>query len=539
MKRSTISILMTAGLLAVLLSGCRLGGGTEGEAAGSGTKENVSKPAAGTAQEPVPESKVNQETEEDAQGKQETQGQQEPGVNQVPKSQGLVSGLPYQFASKYGIIQSEYPVYELDAVVECKLPQKEKTISLTSALHQKQELLVSMVLDDYGEVQKIPAGGEPPADSRYFTLSDGTMIVSEKYQDELWKSGEGLFLTGPGIPEGGIKPVESVYADYSAYFEEYGNIRYIIEARFELPSAPVSEELLSGYAIWLFDFEKPVEFALKSVPEYGTLEELAKEENGSIDTHDGISIISMGEKVKEGILISWYVYSDEGRPSIVIGYKTPSLDTDTPPLDMPTISGSGRQYEIKELSANPYWDNMGHYRLSDIKQYGRRLRCLFDVPQEEQNGSFRIHIPGITFLNSEESEPVTLPVPEDYKELEETIPWKDGSVRILGITRMKPQTIESEDGQGNAKVTERPAVYIDVEAVHEERELALKGLLCQRKLRWGRWESERYDFNEKGVLSGFRIFYEEGDTEVTLKFQGAAFYWIQPYVMEIGADKIA
>ena len=268
MKRSTISILMTAGLLAVLLSGCRLGGGTEGEAAGSGTKENVSKPAAGTAQEPVPESKVNQETEEDAQGKQETQGQQEPGVNQVPKSQGQVSGLPYQFASKYGIIQSEYPVYELDAVVESKLPQKEKTISLTSALHQKQELLVSMVLDDYGEVQKIPAGGEPPADSRYFTLSDGTMIVSEKYQDELWKSGEGLFLTGPGIPEGGIKPVESVYADYSAYFEEYGNIRYIIEARFELPSAPVCEELLSGYAIRLFDFEKPVEFALKSVPEY-------------------------------------------------------------------------------------------------------------------------------------------------------------------------------------------------------------------------------------------------------------------------------
>ena len=57
------------------------------------------------------------------------------------------------------------------------------------------------------------------------------------------------------------------------------------------------------------------------MPEYGTLEELAKEENGSIDTHDGISIISMGEKVKEGILISWYVYSDEGRPSIVIGYK--------------------------------------------------------------------------------------------------------------------------------------------------------------------------------------------------------------------------
>lgn len=531
MRRSTISVFMTAGLLAVLLSGCRMGGGPGGETTGPETQENASNPVTITAQESVPESKVNPEMQEDM------EGNQEPGVKQVPAPGKQVYDLPYQFASKYGIFQSEYPVYELDAVVESRLPQKEKTISLTSALHQKQELLVSMVLDDYGEVQKIPAGGEPPADSRYFTLSDGTMIVSEKYQDELWKSGEGLFLTGPGIPEGGIKPVESVYADYSAYFEEYGNIRYIIEARFELPSAPVSEELLSGYAIRLFDFEKPVEFDLKSVPEYGTLEELAKEENGSIDTHNGISIISMGEKVKEGILISWYVYSEEGKPSITIGYKTPSLDTDTPPLDMPTISGSGRQYEIKALSANPYWDNLGNYRLSDIKQYGRRLRCLFEVPQEEQDGPFQMHIPGITFLNSEESAPVTLPVPEDYEELNETIPWRDGSVRILGITRMKePQTAKNQEGQGNAIAAERPAVYIDVAAVHEDRELALKALLCQSKAGGSRWERQPYEFDEKGNLSGFRIFYKEGDTEVTLKFHGAAFYWNQPYEMQI--DKI-
>ena len=113
----------SAGCFAVRLPVGRRNGG---RGSGSGTRENVSEPAAGTAQEPVPESKVNQEMEEDAQGKQETQGQQEQGVNQVPKSQGQVSGLPYQFASKYGIIQSEYPVYELDAVVESKLPQRKR-----------------------------------------------------------------------------------------------------------------------------------------------------------------------------------------------------------------------------------------------------------------------------------------------------------------------------------------------------------------------------------------------------------------------------
>ncbi|MEO2524132.1 hypothetical protein [Enterocloster clostridioformis] len=38
---------------------------------------------------------------------------------------------------------------------------------------------------------------------------------------------------------------------------------------------------------------------------------------------------------------------------------------------------------------------------------------------------------------------------------------------------------------------DRPAVYIDVTAAHEDKELALKGLLCQRKLSGGGWERER------------------------------------------------
>lgn len=86
-----------------------------------------------------------------------------------------------------------------------------------------------------------------------------------------------------------------------------------------------------------------------------------------------------------------------------------------------------------------------------------RFRCIFRNHVFEQRG-IRARNPAC---------------PEDYKELKETIPWRDGSVRILGITRLKePQTVESQDGQGNVKVTERPAVYIDVAAVHEYKELA-------------------------------------------------------------------
>jgi hypothetical protein len=530
MKKNTAAVFMTAGLLCVLLSGCR----TSGKPAG-GTPEASPEPGISTELTHEPE------RERGSENKHGTEKGHGPGsgtepvqeaVREPEAEEGLVSALPYQFAGKYGIIQSEYPIYELDAVIVSKMPQKEKTISLTSALHQKQELLVSMVLDDDSELQKIPAGGEPPADGLYHTLSDGSMVVSEKYQDELWKSGQGLFLTGPGIPEAGIKPLESGYYSYPAYIEAYGRRRYIIEARFELPSAPESGDNLSGYALQVLDFEKPLEFGLKRVPEYGTLEELAQQEQGSLDTHDGTSIISMGERVDEGILISWYVYNEDRERSVIIGYNPMRQE-----IDMPTISGNGKQYSIRELTANPYWDNLGHYRLSDIKQYGRRIRCLFGVPKEEQNGSFQIHIPGVTFLNRVESQPVTLTIPEDYEELNLDIPWEDGSVRILGITRMKePQIQETEDVKGNLKTTERLAVYIDVKAVDEDKDLALRGLICQRKLRWSGWENERYDFDEKGNLSGFRVFYDEGDTEVTLKFHGAAFYWNQPYVMEIAGE---
>lgn len=483
MKKNAVFILTIAGVLSIFLSGCQTGGEP-----GGGAPEHRLEP-----EEPV-------------------------------------SALPYQFARKYGIIQSEYPVYELDTVTESKLPQKEKNISLTSAICLEQELIVSIVLDDYSEVRRTPAGGEPPADGFYHTLSDGTMIPSGRYQNELWISGEGLFLNGPGITEDGIKPEEAMYVSYApAYFEEYGYRRYLVEARFEIPSAPAQDDMLTGYALRLLDFEKSLEFALTRVPEYETLEELAEEEHGSVDTHDGISIISMGERTEEGILVSWYVYRDAEEGTISVLFNPQHLA-----IDLPTISGNGKQYLIRELSTNPYWNSTGVYRLSNIKRYGRRSRCLFDVPQEEQSGSFQIHIPGVTFFNHEESAPVTLTIPEDYEELNEDIAWTDGSVRILGITRMtEPQTKEISDGQNGVKVRESPAVYIDVKAVHEDKELALKNLICQRKLRWTGWEHERYDFDKMGNLSGFRIFYEEGDTEVTLKFHGAAFYWNQPYVMQL------
>lgn len=98
----------------------------------------------------------------------QTRGAPEEGAPEnVPETESeaeqQASALPYQFVRKYGMIKPEYPVYELDTVIEAQRPQKEKKASLTSDICQKRELIISIVLDDDSEVPNIAAGGEPPA----------------------------------------------------------------------------------------------------------------------------------------------------------------------------------------------------------------------------------------------------------------------------------------------------------------------------------------------------------------------------------------
>lgn len=72
---------------------------------------------------------------------------------------------------------------------------------MTSAICQNEELIVSIVMDDYSVVRETAAGGDSLEDSGYELPGDEGMAASGRYQNQLWMSGEGLFLTGPGIQE--------------------------------------------------------------------------------------------------------------------------------------------------------------------------------------------------------------------------------------------------------------------------------------------------------------------------------------------------
>ena len=89
--------------------------------------------------------------------------------------------------------------------------------------------------------------------------------------------------------------------------------------------------------------------------------------------------------------------------------------------------------------------------------------------------------------------------------------------------------------EGQTTAIERPVVYIDVSAVSGEKELSLRRLICKSKsgTEYSSWQNQRYDFDENGNLSGFRIFYNVGDSEISLKFSQPGFYWNQPYELKL------
>ena len=170
MKKRSITVLIIAGLLSALLSGCQTGPGAGGETPGN---------ASGAGSSAVGEMNGADDGERpggvDADGNAGVPGGTGADGNAgapggtgadgnagVPgSSDAALSALPFQFLRTYGIVQSEYPVYELDSTVQLEFPQKEKTLALTSALCHKQELTVSAILID-PSVEALPPGSETP-----------------------------------------------------------------------------------------------------------------------------------------------------------------------------------------------------------------------------------------------------------------------------------------------------------------------------------------------------------------------------------------
>lgn len=513
MKKHARYILMVASVLSVFLSGCRA------------EAKPDDKPESKVAEEAAAPGTTAATTT--AGGSDERQDETESG-REAP-------ALPYQFVKGYGIIQAEEPVYTLDMPDRPEQTKGDVTVQLSSVVQKGQELVVNFILTDYTAVGQTGIEETIPEDSESDASIHETQIPSQRYQDELWRNGEGLFLVGPDIPEEGYRPKESTYMSDPGFYKEFGYMRYFIAALFENPSAPDLEQYPSGYAFRVLDFENPIGFSMKRASAYDTLDQLAAGEQAGIDTHDGVTLIAMGEKAKDGMILSGYIVSDAGNDAISMSYRSMGQFQEE---EQPRLSSGDKQYSIMDPPPASY-QSVDPYRIQSDNRSRRCQRYLFDVPEAEQDARFTLTVPGLTFSTAEESQEITLKIPEDSEELTEVIPFQKGAVRLLKITRMKePQYKELTDYHGNVtKQIEKSAVYLEVKAEDSEKALELKRMICKRHRYVNQWENQRYEFDEDGNISGFRIFCEEGETEITLKFFSPAFYWNQTYEMGLPVNE--
>lgn len=407
----------------------------------------------------------------------------------------------YQFVKGYGIVSSRHPVYVLDTAA-APAPQGDVTLTLVDAVLMEQNLIVNLLVTDRsGALDGSERSPEAPLE------------IPDRYRADLWTAGEGIRLARPGIGEDGCKPVESQYMSYPEFYEAYGYRRCFMAASFELPAAAAEDMSLTGCTLQVLDFEEPLAFSLKQAPGYESPEALAAAQ-GSMDTHDGLSVLATWEIVAEGILVDWYQMRESTPVTASLSHTPPSQKGSVPHLF------AGETEYFSERSPL-YTDKVKLYSPEGLA--GRHsFRQLFSVPEEARHGTFTLRVPGITYLSAEEAEPVTIPIPERSEELTEEIAFLEGSVRLYKITKLSE---------------EKPAVYLDVAAAEDGRGQSLRSLICQRKA--GKnpgergWENQRYDFNAAGNLCGFRIFYNEGDTEIVLKFSRPGFYREQIYEMEL------
>lgn len=489
MKQRVGFMILLLGLLPVFISGC----------------QTAEKPLSEkeTAQSPV---LAGQESQ-----KEEITEAIQPG--EVMEAE-LSEAAPLQFVKGYGIVRSEYPVYILDETADSEVTNGEAKAALLSVVRQGTKLIAGIEITDYSNSDKT---------EDIKTLSH----LSERYRDDIWRTGDGLILTGPDIPEEGYRPLEAEYIADIRRYEKAGYKRYLMEAQFEIPAELDFEKNSSGYGLQLLDFENIMEFTMTRAPGYETLEALAAGE-GAMDTHDGISVLATAAPAEDGILVDCYSFVEKDDRSVALVYIPPFQEVERPELTL-----GEKIYPAKENYR--HWDKIGAYWLDGISAGSQNLRMLFDVPENEMRGQFTLTFPGVTFRSTEEMPTITLPIPEDSQELTEEITSGAGTVRLVKITKMQQlQAEQIRDQNGNViRVVERPAVYLEVRAEDAEDGLALRGLICQRKLDKGGWENQRYDFDENGNLSGFRVFYDDGDTSITLKFSGAAIYWEQPFVLPL------
>ena len=167
---------------------------------------------------------------------------------------------------------------------------------------------------------------------------------------------------------------------------------------------------------------------------------------------------------------------------------------------------------------------------------GREWTTFFyEIPERFDEGSFFLECGSVSLVRQEKSGWMSIPVPEGKEELNQSVELSDCTIQIVSAEKIDRQAWLQEYGTNmeDAEEQYRPCVYLGTKVTMDgQKDMHLKHVMAVQEEedsqdptrdRWGRC------VYQNGELVGIYAFYEEGDKDLDLRFEGPGYVWHEAF----------
>lgn len=328
-------------------------------------------------------------------------------------------------------------------------------------------------------------------------------------------------ITGAGIPGGSFSGKEiwssRNYKSYLTYGSVTHNFAFYTEDMKLETDGPEG-----SYQIDIPGFEESFSIEFEQAPSYPDAEHIP-----GMVIKDGIGLMAMGEWTEDGLAVTTYTWSD-GTAGVTPEVSGLKCETD------------GRTGKGKQLRFQANRSGYGSPREFLSRMEGRaRTTFYYEIPEQFQAGEFYLESSGGSFLRRaelEQSEWLTVPIPETWTELDLTAELEDCAITIISAEK-EEEPMSFGNGGEDGKEEFRPCVSLGIMVTRKEgtdKVLRYVRIVQEEEHpdnpNYNRWAKGSY---RSGRLAEIYAYYKEGDQELKLRFESPEYAWYEVFRLPV------
>lgn len=346
--------------------------------------------------------------------------------------------------------------------------------------------------------------------------SSGKGVQEEKLREHFGKS-----LTGAGIPGGSfsLEMVKSI-RDYREYVRSGSVTTYFC---YQAKDRKLDSSGPKGsYQLTIPGFEDGFSFEFMKAPSYPKASDIP-----GMVIKQGVGIMAAGKRTENELAVTTYIWSD-GTDGTYVNGITPTVS------GLVCESGGKTGYGIclrRQSNQNFYnWPPEFSGKLEG-KEW---LTFFYEIPELYKEGEFFLECSKVSLSFNDQSQWVTIPIPEEKAELNQTAEL--GGCTISFLSAEKQDELRTFGRLESGEEDKRPCVFLSVRAdIKGDRYMQLNNVQSvqeeedpQNPIR-GRAHAV-YTNNR---LSGIYAYYEEGDEELRIRFKSPFYEWYEKFRVKI------